>query len=104
MADVEFKIDENKLWRLVCRQDSTYQVIRSTADATADLANSFSSGFRTGKYHKDHQSPAIGGTQPVYKSNTQRPKGVVPVGIVYTANYAAKQDNHRHNTLLKALR
>lgn len=104
MADVEFSIDREKLWRLICKQDATYQVIRSTADGVAGNANAMSTGYRTKKYHRDHKSPGVGGTQPKYQSNTQRPKGVVPVGIVYTANYAAQKDNHEHNTLLKSLR
>lgn len=105
MADnVHFTIDRDKLWRLVCRQDATYQVIRSTTDAVASRANAMSAGFRTGKYHPDHKSPGVGGTQPVYRSNTQRPKGIVPVGMAYTGNYAAQKDNHLHNTLLKSLR
>ena len=104
MADVEFHIDKEKLWRLVCKQDATYQVIRSTTDAMASRANDMSASFRTGKYHREHKSPGVGGTQPVYKSNTQRPKGIVPVGMAYTGNYAAKKENYLHNTLLKALR
>lgn len=104
MADVFFKIDKDKLWRLVCRQDATYQVIRSTTDAIANRANNMSANYRTGKYHPDHKSPGVGGTQPRYQSNTQRPKGIVPVGMAYTANYAAKKDNYLHNTLLKSLK
>lgn len=104
MAEVEFHIDKEKLWRLICKQDAIYQVIRSTTDAVADRANNLSAGFHTKKYHPDHKSPGVGGTQPVYRSNTQRPKGIVPVGLAYTGNYAAQKDNHLHNTLLKALR
>ena len=62
-----------------------------------------SAGYRTGYYHREHKSPAVGGTQPSYWSNTGRPRGVVPVGIAFTANYAAKKDNLEHNTLLKSL-
>lgn len=103
MAKTEFHVDKNKLWRLVCRQDATYQVIRSTTDATASKANAMSAGFRTGYYHRDHKSPPVGGTQPKYQSSTQRPKGIVPVGIVHPVNYAAMKDNHQNNTLLKSL-
>ena len=102
MADVEFHIDKEKLWRLICKQDATYQTIRSTTDAVANEANALSAGYRTGKYYRDHKAPAVGGTQPVYMSNTRR-NPTVPVGIAYTGNYAAKKDNYAHNTLLKAM-
>lgn len=103
MADSEFKIDKEKLWRLVCKQDETYQLVRNEGDAVAGRANEMSAGFRTAKYHPDHKSPGVGGTQPVYRSNTRRNPDV-PVSLVYTGNYAAQKDNHLHNTLLKALR
>lgn len=103
MADVEFHIDKEKLWRLACKSEGTYALVRNAADAVSSRANAMSSGFRTAKYHRDHKSPAVGGTQPKYEANTGRPRGIVPVGIVYTANYAAQKDNHLHNTLLKSL-
>lgn len=103
MAECEFHIDKNKLWRCICRSDATYKLVRDAADARRDTANALSSGFRTGYYHRDHKSPAVGGTQPAYMAKTGRPRGIVPVGIVYTANYAAQKDNMLHNTLLKAL-
>ena len=100
-SKVDFKINENKLWRMICRSDATYQVIRSTGDAVAARANALSAGFRTQKYHRDHKSPAVGDKQPIYMSNIRR-NPTVPTSIVYTANYAAKKDNTLHNTLLKA--
>lgn len=103
MADVEFHINKDKLWRLVCKSEGTYQIVRNVADQVESNANSLSAGYRTGYYHKDHKSPAVGGTQPSYQANTGRPRGTVPVGIVYTGNYAAQKDNLQHNTLLKSL-
>lgn len=103
MADCEIRIDKDKLWRLVAKSEGTYGLVREAADATASKANALSAGYRTAKYHRDHKSPAVGGTQPEYRSNTARPRGVVPVGLVYTGNYAAMKDNHLHNTLLKSL-
>lgn len=103
MADIEFKVDEQKLWALVCRSDGTYDLVRSAADGIAAKANALGAGYRTARYHRDHESPAVGGTKPEYGSNTGRPRGVVPVGLVYTANYAAQKDNHLHNTLLKSI-
>ena len=66
-----------------------------------DAADSMSAGYRTGKYHRDHKSPAVGGTKPEYASDVKDFNGM-PVGIVYTGNYAAMKDNHENNTLLKA--
>lgn len=103
MADVEFHIDKEKLWRLACKSDGAYLLVRSATDKVASNANSIGSGYKTAKYHRDHKSPAVGGTSPKYVANTSRPKGVVPVGIVYTSNYAAMKDNMLHNTLLKSL-
>lgn len=103
MGNAHFTIDREKLWRLACKSDGTYQLVRNKTDATASKANSLGSGYKTAKYHRDHKSPAVGGTSPKYVANTSRPKGVVPVGIVYTGNYAAMKDNMLHNTLLKSL-
>lgn len=102
MADVHFHIDNDKLWRVACKSEGTYGLVRDKVDEMAAKANALSAGFRTGYYHRDHQSPAVGGTQPVYQSNTRR-NPTVPVGIVYTANYAAQKDNMQNNTLLKTL-
>lgn len=97
MADVDFRIDEQALWRMACKTDNMYQLIRKNADQTASKANSMGASFRTQKYK------GKGGTSPRYVANTQRPRGIVPVGMVYTGNYAAMKDNMKHNTLLKSL-
>ena len=102
-SKVDFKINEDKLWRMICRSNATYQVIRSTGDAVAARANAIGSGYRTQKYYKDHKAPPVGGTQPVYSSKIRR-NPTVPTSLVYTANYAAQKDNMLHNTLLKATR
>lgn len=64
-------------------------------------ANALSSGYRTGLYHRDHESPAVGNTQPAYDGDVELKRNAV-VGIVHTANYAAMKDNAENNTLLKA--
>ena len=64
-------------------------------------ANSTSAGYRTGLYHRNHESPAVGNTQPAYDGDVEVKRNAV-VGIVYTANYAAMKDNFENNTLLKA--
>lgn len=97
MADITFDIDEQKLWRMACKSDGMYQIVRKSADKVASKANSMGAGFKTQKYK------GKGGKSPKYVANTLRPRGIVPVGIVYTGNYAAMKDNMQHNTLLKSL-
>lgn len=80
------------------------EIERALRDKTAQItnaANAISSGFRTGYYHRNHLSPRVGGTQPVYEGDVIMGRSG-NVGIVHPANYAAMLDNHRNNTLLKA--
>lgn len=104
-SNVEVKcrvvIDEVKLQNAVNNAQGMQSTLKSRVDAIVKQANALSSGFRTGRYFPNHKPPAVGNTQPSYKGDVKRGrKG--PVGIVYTANYAAQKDNHLHNTLLKA--
>ena len=80
-------------------------LVRGALDArTAQItarANALGSGFRTGHYHPNHQSPGVGGTQPVYVGDVRMGhRGYV--GIVHPGNYAAMKDNYENNTLLKS--
>ena len=75
--------------------------IKAKTERIQQAASSMSAGFRTGLYHRNHKSPAVGNTAPQYESDVQDFNGV-PVGIVYTGNYSAMKDNHENNTLLKA--
>ena len=102
MANARVEVNKEAAWNICIRQDALYQLIRSETDKRASRANALGAGYKTGKYHKDHKSPAIGGMSPKYVAHTGRPRGAVPVGIVYTGNYAAQKDNMLHNTLLKA--
>ena len=102
MADVEFTIDDEKLWNLIDKGQGTYTLVSRVTDKVASNANTMSAGFRTGLYYRDHKAPPVGNTQPKYGSNVRKGKKG-PVGIVYTGNYAAMKDNHLHNTLLKSL-
>ena len=104
MADVvvDFKIDDGKLWGLVSKGQGTHSLVSQVTAKAASNANALGAGFRTGLYYRDHKAPPVGNTQPRYDSNVQKRKGG-PVGIVYTANYAAAKDNMLHNTLLKSL-
>ena len=107
MADVEIRIDQRKLKKLALESDGAYQMVMQKRDQVDAMANSLGAGYRTGYYHRDHKSPAVGGTQPKYGGSTRRFRtsdGVnAPVGIVHPLNYAAMKDNMLHNTLLKAL-
>lgn len=102
MADAEFHIDREKLRNLAFSSDELFAIVDKETQDIASRANSLGAGFRTGKYHRDHKSPAVGGTAPSYVGDTQR-RGKTPVGIVHPKNYAAMKDNHLHNTLLKSL-
>lgn len=81
--------------------DAAQGAVRDRTSAIESAANLMGSGFRTGIYHRDHKSPGVGDTAPRYESNVEE-HGGIPVGMVYTGNYAAMVDNHRSNTLLKA--
>lgn len=102
MADVEITIDEGKLRKLAFGSPETKALVEGKTSSTAAKANSLGSGYRTGLYHRDHRSPAVGNTQPSYGGDVQR-RGTGYVGIVHPLNYAAMKDNHLHNTLLKSL-
>ena len=102
MADVEFNVDDSKLRNLVNKGQGTFSLLAKVTDKVAANANAMSAGFRTGRYHRNHESPAVGGTQPEYGHDVRR-FGRTTVGIVYTGNYSAMKDNHLHNTLMKSL-
>ena len=80
-------------------------LVRGALDArTAQImarANALGSGFRTGHYHPNHQSPGVGGTQPAYVGDVRMGRRGY-VGIVHPGNYAAMKDNYENNTLLKS--
>jgi hypothetical protein len=101
---VRVDVDVEAAWNVALRSDGLYQMIRSEADRRAAQANAMAGDFKTGKYHRDHKSPAVGGTHARYSSKTGRPLGRVPVGMVHTGNYAAIKENMKHNTLAKVLR
>ena len=103
MGSVTVKVDisQQKLDHAVKFAKGTESALRAKTDSITSRANAMSAGFRTGKYHRDHKSPAVGGTQPEYSGDVQLGrKGYV--GIVHPANYAAMKDNYQNNTLLKA--
>ena len=103
MGSVTVKVDisEQSLKHAVNFAEGTADALRKRSREIENIANSMSSGFRTGYYHRDHKSPAVGGTQPEYGSDVQLGKHGY-VGIVHPKNYAAMKDNYQNNTLLKA--
>ena len=101
MADARVEWDMDALQRAAGTDEGVEAALVEATNAITRTANALSSGFRTGTYHRDHKSPAVGGTQAAYEGNVER-HGKGNVGIVYTANYAAQKDNLQNNTLLKA--
>lgn len=101
-SELEIVVDDEKVKKAIENSEGIGGKLRTVTNIVVNNANNLSAGYRTGKYHRDHKSPAVGGTQPVYGGNAQRfPDGYV--GIVHPKNYAAMKDNHQHNTILKAL-
>ena len=79
------------------------EAVTEKAAAISGRANSLGAGFRTGYYHRDHRSPAVGGTAPSYgHEQAERSTRYGYVATVHPLNYAAMKDNHQNNTLLKA--
>ena len=101
MADARVEWDMAALKRAAGTDPQVRDELERTTDAIKARANSMGGAFRTGLYHRDHQSPAVGNTPAVYDGNVTMVNGG-NIGIVYTANYAAQKDNLQNNTLLKA--
>lgn len=102
MGDLKVVIDDAKLKKAINEASGTRQALNLAVDHITSRANSIGSGYRTAKYHRDHKSPAVGGTQPKYTGDVKMGKKG-PIGIVHPKNYAAMKDNHLHNTLLKSV-
>lgn len=100
--DIKIVVDDAKVRKAINEAEGTESKLQIITQQVVGKANALGAGYRTGKYHRDHQSPAVGGTQPEYGGDVKR-KGSTPVGIVHPENYAAMKDNHMHNTMLKAL-
>jgi len=100
--DIQIVIDDAKVRKAIDSAEGTESKLQIITQSVVGKANALGSGYRTGKYHRDHKSPAVGGTQPKYGGDVRRVGGK-PVGIVHPENYAAMKDNHLHNTMLKAL-
>ena len=101
MGDVDIKLDKAACMRAINASPGLSGALESVTTRITATANALGAGYRTAKYHRDHQSPAVGGTQPKYGGDVRMGKKG-PIGIVHPANYAAMKDNHLHNTMLKA--
>lgn len=102
MADFQVSIDDAKLKKAIDDGEGTQAALELATRNIVSKANAMGSSYRTAKYHRDHKSPAVGGTQPKYAGDVRKGrKG--PIGIVHPKNYAAMKDNHLHNTLLKSI-
>ena len=108
--------------RIIMETPQVRGAVTKEATATAERANSMAQEI-SGDWHVYQGAPQPGGgewtdypTHPngvkvttvhggkkaVYAAKPARMIGGRPVAIVYTGNHAAKLDNYKHNTLLKA--
>lgn len=102
MGSVQIRFNDANLGKL-CAAPAAREEVEASTGRIASEANAMSATFRSGLYHRDHKSPAVGNTQPSYGAKVLG-GGHTSVGVVYTANYAAMKDNMMHNTLLKAVK
>lgn len=96
------RIDKAALWKAMKGAPETARAVETATRRIHSRASVLGSMFRTGLYHRDHRSPAVGNTQAAYDGNVETHNGM-PVGIVHTGNYAAMRDNAKNNTLLKSI-
>lgn len=104
MASVTVKVDiDANAPERIKRMAEVKDALTKQAGVICNKANGMSAGFRTGYYHKNHQSPGIGGTSPVYGyEKAKNASRYGSVATVHPKNYAAMKDNYQNNTLLKA--
>lgn len=102
MADMVIVWDDAAIRAAINTAEGTADALEAKAAQIAARANALSSGFRTGIFHDHATGETRGNTRPEYASNVRR-FGQVPVGLVYTANYAAQKDTYENNTLLKSI-
>lgn len=102
MADVvKVDIDQAALSRAINQGENTKMLLQQRAEQIADSANSLSAGMLTERWYNTEEHEWIGGTEPEFKADVKDSR-LGPVGIVYTANYAAQKANYNSNILLKA--
>ena len=98
---VRVEINESNLKHAVNYAPGTKAALGKKAAQISANANSMAAGFRTGIFH-DHETGETKGDTPARYESSAKMGSKGYVGIIYTANYSAKKENHLHNTLLKA--
>ena len=117
-ASARVEWDMDALQRAAARSDETRGALVEATDRIVATANAMGSGTRSGGHgykakgtgtprkgqgwleHENSPAP-VTGPAAEYAGNVRMFHDGY-MGIVYTANYSAKLDNHRNNTLLKA--
>ena len=117
MAELVVYIDDRKLKTVINDAPGTPEALKKICSGIEQRANAMAAGYRSGVWHetgstkkpgngqwrdRGKQYPTKGDTQARYSSNVKK-MGRSQVGIVFTANYAAAQENRKHNTLLKSI-
>lgn len=117
-ASARVEWDMDALQRAAARSEETRAALVDATDRIVSTANSMGSGTHSGGHGykakgtgrprkgqgwlEHDRSPApVTGPAAEYAGNVRMFHDGY-MGIVYTANYSAKLDNHRNNTLLKA--
>ena len=102
MGSVEFRItlDDNLVYQAIQDGEGTVPALEQIVNSIKGRANAMSSGYRT-KKSKTKGVP-VGDKQPRFDGNVER-HGRTQVGLVWTANYAAKKHNLENNTLAKSI-
>lgn len=117
-ASARVEWDMAALRRAAARSDETRTALEEATDRIISTANAMGSGTRSGGHGykaKGTGTPRMGEGWLEYENSPAPVTGPAAeyagnvrmfhdgyMGIVYTANYSAKLDNHRNNTLLKA--
>ncbi len=103
-SKLEIKWDHDALLRAMGNSEEINEAIKQETETRISKANSLGGSFKTGYFYDREEKKRKGGTTAKYKGDVKRlGQHRLPVGIVTTDNYAANQDNLKHNTLLKVL-
>ena len=99
-ASFEITLDNDAVYEAIQQGEGTVPTLEQIVNSIKGKANAMSSGYRT-KKSKTKGVP-VGDKQPVFDGNVEY-HGRSQVGLVWTANYAAKKHNYENNTLLKSI-
>lgn len=99
MAKLEIDWDIESLEKAMNESDKVFRAVESLTASKIARANSIASGYRSRGYYRNGEL-VDGHKDAEYGGGTERNgKGWI-VGIVYTKNNAAYNENMEHNTLL----